>query len=85
MATNESTRYYIEKQFAQAENNAGNSFIVRSKEEKRYKLGLLETKLSYVQERLKKEVDPDSIKRCEDIINNLNMSILSLRKNINGK
>lgn len=85
MATDENTRYYIEKQFALTENNAGNFFIVRSKEEKRYKLGLLETKLSYVQERLKKEVDPDSIKRCEDIINNLNMSILSLRKNINGK
>lgn len=83
MAINESTQYYIEKQFAQKDSCAGNFFLARSRAEKKAKLDLMEAKLAEIQGRLKKEVDPKCIKRCDDIIKNLNMSIALLRKNLN--
>ena len=85
MAIKESIQYYIEKQFTLSDRNAKDYFVVGTKADKRHKLALMDDKLASVQERLKNSVDPNCIKRCNDIIKNLNTSIASLRKNLNER
>ena len=82
MSVNESLSRRIDKQFTMNHNASGDFVFVSNGWYKKTKIPALQEKLASVQKRLETETDPVCIKRCNEIIKNLSMSIADLIKDI---
>lgn len=82
MSSNESLNSRIDKQFTMNHNASGDFVFVSNVWYKKSKLCAMQEKLASVQKRLETEIDPICVKRCNEIIKNLSISIDTLKKDV---